>query len=258
VIQLSRSSSKRRREYFAVATEIAPPLLDAIAALAASLALTFVTRRYVPTWSVVLVLAIAVLTILGAGLWSWRARRLLGERQTRLPRTSKNRLAVNSPLWLWASILTALLLTGLSGFVFVRGIKPIPSYASPYDGTDPGTSPCVQSAQPIPDDGRPTLRDQSQQEVGHLELRRSSACATVWAKVYLKKGAAARLKHSMAQITMVRPGDDVKAPFPLPLSGGTEGFGNMLSNAQSCVRAEVVITSPDGKQTGPKSKTECR
>jgi hypothetical protein len=91
-----------------------------------------------------------------------------------------------------------------------------------------------------------------------LELRRSEACATVWVKVFLQKDSAARLKGSVAKITMVRPGDEVKAPYPLLLRGGTEGFGNMLSNVQSCVRAEVAITTPDGKQSGPKAITACR
>ena len=94
--------------------------------------------------------------------------------------------------------------------------------------------------------------------MGYVQLVRSVACATVWARVILQPSFAEQLKGDIALITMVRPGDNARAAYPLLLHGGTIGFGNMLSDAESCVIAQVSITATNGKTTGPETQTACR
>jgi hypothetical protein len=213
----------------------------------------------VPDWSVALTLSLGVIILITSGLWSWHARRLLLARPTKQQRNTEGRVfAANSRWWLIVALASTLSLIGLSAFLTIEGLKPNPSLASPYDGTDPGTSPCVQSAQPIPGQGRPSLRDVDGLTVGYVQLVRSVACATVWARVILRASSAVRLKGDIALITMIRPGDDAKAAYPLLLHGGTIGFGNMLSDSQSCVTAQVTITTGNGNKSGPETATECR
>jgi hypothetical protein len=254
-----RVGGRHGRDYFEAAIEVAPPALQAIAAAAITFALTFAGHRFVPDWSVGVTLALGVITLIAASLWSWQARRLLLAHPEKDERNTKTRLlSANSRSWLAAGLAGTLLLIGLSAFLVIAGIRPNPSFASPYDGTDPGTSPCVQSAKPIPDQGRPTLRDPTGRPVGYVQLVRSVACATVWARVILRPSSAAHLKGDIAIIVIMRPGDDAKAPYPLLLHGGTIGFGNMLSDSQSCVIAQVTITSRNGRQSGPETSTSCR
>lgn len=62
----------------------------------------------------------------------------------------------------------------------------------------PGTSPCVHSAHPILDQGQPTLHDMAGRPVGYVQLVRSVACTTVWARVILGHSSAVRLKGDIA------------------------------------------------------------
>jgi hypothetical protein len=250
---------RHERDYFNAAIEVAPPALQAIAAVAVTFALTFAGHHFVPDWSVALTLAVGLITLVAASIWSWRARRLLLAYPRKDQRDARTRpLSANSRWWLTAAIASALLLLALCPFLYITGKMPNPSFASPYDGIDPGTSPCVQSAQPLSDQGRPTLRDPEGRPVGYVQLVRSVACATVWARVILQPPFAKQLKGDIALITMVRPGDNATAAYPLLLRGGTIGFGNMLSDAESCVISQVSITASNGKPTGPETQTACR
>jgi hypothetical protein len=250
---------RHERDYFEAAIEVAPPALQAIAAVAITFALTFAGHHFVPDWSVALTLVVGAITLVAASLWSWYARRLLLAYPTKDQRNARTRASsANSRWWLAAALTTTLLLIGLSPFLLINGLMPSPSFASPYDGTDPGTSPCVHSAQPFPDQGRPTLRDLEGRPVGYVQLERSVACATVWARIILQPSSAVHLKGDIALITMVRPGDNAKAVYPVLLNGGPIGFGNMLSDSESCVIAQVSITTTNDKISGPETSTECR
>lgn len=255
---------RHRRDYFATAVEIAPPTLQGVAAFAATVAIAFIGHRRVPAWSVVLTLVLGALTLLCAGLWSWRARHLLVDRAARKEHHSSNtRFSADSRLWLLNSLITLIALIGLSTFILIRGLVPDVSYASPYDGLDPRTSPCLGSVSKFTGYKGPLLHDDAGRLVGHVELRRSLDCETIWAKVYFLPSVISQLSGSIAHITMVRAGDAVKAPYSLILNHDTLGnytviFGNMLSDAQNCVRAEVNITSRDHRHTGPVSTTACK
>lgn len=250
---------RHERDYFEAAIEVMPPTLQAVAAVAITFALTFAGRRFVSDWIVGFTVALGIVTLVAASLWSWQARRLLLARPAKPQRDADTgALSANSRWWLIAAMLSTVLLIGLSVLLVIRGLIPVPSFASPYDGTDPGTSPCVHSAHPIPGQGRPTLRDVTGRPVGYVQIVRSVACATVWARVILQGSSAAHLKGDIALITMVRPGDNAKAVYPLLLHGGTIGFGNMLSDSQSCVVAQVAITTGNGARSGPETITGCR
>ena len=250
---------RHERDYFEAAVEVAPPALQAIAAVAITFALTFAGHYFVPDWSIALTLAVGVITLVAASIWSWRARRLLLAYPDKIQRNARTKaLSANSWWWLTSALASTLFLVGITPFLVISGLMPTPSFASPYDGTDPGTSPCVQSAQPVPDQGKPALRDPEGRPVGYVQLIRSVACATVWARVILQPSSAAQLKGDIALITMVRPGDNEQAPYPLLLHGGAIGFGNMLSDSQSCVVAHVSITATNGKKSGPETLTQCK
>lgn len=122
--------------------------------------------------------------------------------------------AADNRLWgVVAGIMTIALAT-LCALVLVRGLQALPHYASPNDGLDPGTSPCSDSAMPVQGDDHPVLRDDTGRVVGHVELRRSAACATVWAKVLFDPAASPTVK---GEVAMVRDADRMKAAFALPL-----------------------------------------
>jgi hypothetical protein len=250
---------RHEADYFKAAIEVAPPALQAIAAAAISFALTFVGHRFVPDWAVACTLALGVITLVAASIWSWQARRLLLAHPAKNLRNTETRpFAADSRRWLITALTTTLSLIALSVFLVVRGLMPNPSFASPYDGTDPGTSPCVHSAKPVPGQGRPVLHDLAGRPVGYVQLVRSVACATIWARVILQHSSAARLRGDIALITMIRPGDNAKAVYPLLLHGGTIGFGNMLSDSQSCVIAHIAITTRNNGSSGPETVTDCR
>lgn len=249
---------RHERDYLEAAIEVAPPALQAIAAVAITFALTFAGHHFVPDWVVAVALVLGVAVLVVASLWSWQARRLLLAHPTKDERTSTRGFAANSRWWLIAALASTLSLVGLATFLAIEGLRPNPSFASPYDGTDPGTSACVHSAHPVAGQGRPVLRDPAGHPVGYVQLVRSVACATVWARVIFKHSAVRQLKGDIARITMVRPGDDIQSVYPLLLHGGTIGFGNMLSDSQSCVIAHVRIMTHNGKLSGPEMVTGCR
>lgn len=246
------------RDFFGAAIEVIPPTLQAIAAVAITFALTYAGHRYVPGWAYILTLVLGSTVLLGASLWSWKARRLLLSRPEKSERDTARRLfAANSRVWFVTALVSTLAVIGFSAYVTVEGLRPNPNFSSPYDGTDPGTSACVHSAKPILGQSSPPLRDPAGQRVGYVQLVGSPACATVWARVILQSSFAARLKGDIAVITMVRPGDGARAAYRLLLHGGTIGFGNMLSDAESCVLADVTIESSTGNRSGPETTTEC-
>jgi hypothetical protein len=250
-------SPRHRRDYFAAAVEVAPPLLQALAAIAATVGLTFIGHHYVPVWSIVVILSLSALALFASSIWSWRARHLLIDREARGKSGPKTRWKPNARAWLVTGSAVTLSLIALSIYVFINGIEPNPNYSSPYDGLDPQQSPCVNSAQQIKI-AEPALLDPAKQVVGQVELVRSVNCATVWARVTLTKQAAQRLKSYTVTIVMIRPGDGIKAPFSIPLGGATVAYGSMLSDTQACVIAKVSLTSSQSGERGPEAATPCK
>jgi hypothetical protein len=248
--------SRHERHYRDAAIDFAPPGFQAAAATAATIALTFFGHRFESRPLVIAVVACAALLLVGATIWGWAARKASTDR-TQAPQgfTPRNRSDWRG--WGWIACLLAALMTAGVAIIIYEGLRPAPSFASNYDGLDPNTYQCAGSATVIPGDTHPSLRTRDGQQIGHLELRRSLVCSTVWVKVIFDAGRGAALKGGTARITMVRPGDDARAPYALPLSGGQEGFGNMLSASQSCVRAEVALVQPGTSQPGPITRTAC-
>ncbi len=108
------------------------------------------------------------------------------------------------------------------------------------------------------EDQRPSLATAEGRTVGHLELRRSGVCSTVWVMVIFKPGLGRELTGGEVRLVMVRPGDEVRSPYVLPLKYGNDyGYSNMLSDSASCVHAEVSIKAPDSSRFGPTVTTIC-
>jgi hypothetical protein len=99
----------------------------------------------------------------------------------------------------------------------------------------------------------PTLFDRSGRAVGIVTLVRSVNCSTVWARVILTR----KLKDDTINIIIERPGDSVRVPFSIALGAANVAYGSMLSDAQSCVRAEVSLRPNDAIRNGPYSITPC-
>jgi hypothetical protein len=132
------------------------------------------------------------------------------------------------------------------------------NYSSPYDGQDPQVSKCAESAEIVAGDSHPQLIGDDGRPIGHIELRRSAVCATVWAKVSFTTEAAPHLVGRQVEITMRRPGDNATAPVSLALRGSPERYGNQLGDQASCVRAEVKLRPGNGEPGGQAAVTICR
>jgi len=236
-----QSSPRHRRDYFATAVEAVPPLLQALAAIAASVAFAFANHRFVALWSVIIVAALSVLVLVISGIWSWRARRLLVDREAKVPSERGRGLSVNAPTWSWGAVIAGAILISGSIFILVRGLMPSPNYSSPYDGLNPQQSPCLDSAKKVPG-GNTTLFDDSGRSVG---------------VVILTQQAAVRLKDYTIKIIIERPGDSVEIPYAIALNGATVAYGSMLSDSQACVRAEVTLRPNNSSSYGKYSVTPC-
>jgi hypothetical protein len=253
---MALTASQRRLER---TIETYPPLIQAVAALAIGFGITFTGKRYVPWWLVVLAVVASLALVVGSGIWSWHARKALarnisGSHSLPLGRWKANNLRT------WAVLL------GVSTTIFavvivptvVLGLQPTPDYRTPYDGLDPIASQCAASTD---ESSRPqvaNLTDATGALVGSVKLRRSIGCSTVWAKVSLTPDSAIRLRGQIAKITMLRDADGAEIVYPLPLTGGLDGFGNMLSDSQACVRAEVAIASADGQNASKVANVGCQ
>jgi len=245
------------RRFFAAAIEVAPPLLQAIAAVSATIAFTYLGRHFVQGSLAVAITVLSAVLLVGSSLWSWLARRELLKEKSIPIGPARRRIRASSMLWIAVAAAAFVVEVVLCFIVTGQGLRETPSYASPYDGADPGDHSCVGSAATIPSDTHPQLDGPGGKRVGHLELRRSQVCAAVWVRVVFDLNVGPTLKGMTARITMIRPADGVRAPYPLPLRGGDAGFGNMLSDAGACVQAEVFLQSGGTGQSGPTAQTVC-
>ena len=79
-----------------VTVDVVPPLLQALAAFAATVALTFVGRRYVSPIVSGLVVACALVLVVGTGVWGYAARKAHIDRSTGLGKRRKSQLSGGS------------------------------------------------------------------------------------------------------------------------------------------------------------------
>ncbi|MEX5721663.1 DUF2690 domain-containing protein [Geodermatophilus maliterrae] len=187
-------------------------------------------------------------------IWGWQARKDLVDRST--PGSVPNR----SQRTTWVAVQAVLVLAVVVGasVIFVAGLQPAPSLASAYDTQDPELTMCAGSAQPISGDDPPAVRDDNGHQVGHLELRSSAICGTIWVKIIFEPGENARLIGGQVRIVTNRPADGASAPYLLPIKTDSGfGYGNMLSNAAACVKAEVAVRRPGADEFGPTATTQC-
>jgi hypothetical protein len=102
----------------------------------------------------------------------------------------------------------------------------------------------------------PVLFDLDGRKVGHLELRASPKCGTIWVKAVLDPRIAPSLKGQLIMLVMYRPADGVRVTYPLRLKGGIEGFSNMISAVDACVQGEGFFLN--GKRYGSTAITACK
>jgi hypothetical protein len=226
------------------------------AALAVGVAGAFGSDKTTPKWLLLVLFFGGLALWVGAILWLFLAHRRLARIES--GRAVKHaRLSVESKVWGRLGIASTALLTLATAFVFVLAVRPDPNFASPYDGQDPNAANCVDATvtAPVGRDG-PELLDFDGQKVGHLELRASPKCGTIWAKVLLDPSTAPSLKGRLIILVMYRPADGARVTYPLRLKGGTYGFSNMIAATDACVQAEGYFL--DGKRSGPTASTACK
>lgn len=87
---------------------------------------------------------------------------------------------------------------GLVAIVFGASAlsQAAPVMALPYDGTNPGVTPCGDGSHPV------TILDSAliksgATTVGRVELRQSAFCATVWSRVYNLTNANQNLRQTI-------------------------------------------------------------
>jgi hypothetical protein len=202
------------------------------------------------------VVAGSVLVLVTSGIWSWRARHLLVDREAKVHSGRRGRFSVNSSAWSWGAIIAGAALIAGSVLILIQGLMPTPNYASPYDGLDPQQSPCLESAERAPA-GSADLYDGLGGLVGIVTLMQSVNCSTVWGRVVLMQQEASRLKGYTIKIVIERPGDGAEIPYAIRLGGATVAYGSMLSDSQSCVLAEAALRPKDSPNYGRYSVTAC-
>jgi hypothetical protein len=78
----------------------------------------------------------------------------------------------------WRAANAAIILT-LSSFVMAPPVQ-----AMPYDGTNPGATPCGDGSHPVTILDTAIIYGGNGNRIGRVELRQSAYCATVWSRVY--------------------------------------------------------------------------
>ncbi len=237
--------------------EVVPPLLQAVAAFAAAIFLAFAFRQpNVSPELVILGLTIAGVTVVGAGLWAWRARISLGQLQPPAVQQAAPWRAFG-PRWKAIAVVDACLLLGLLSLALVQGLKEIPNHASAYDGQDPAISDCRDSARPVEGQSSP-VEDTSGRVFGEMRLVASYSCTTLFVEIAYPDPTL-KPRDEVVVITVRRPEDRSRAVFKAVLSTDSKiSWGNMLANHSACVEAEVVVVkASDGSIQGRPIPTRC-
>jgi hypothetical protein len=226
-----------------------------VAAAAMGIAAQYTDDLTVPGWLLVTLFFAGLALWIGAVLWLFAAHRRMAALTANVPVRSGG-LSVDSSIWGYLGPIATTALAAATVVAFVLAVRPDPSFASPYDGQDPTLAKCVDAAvrTPLGADG-PALLDLSGRKVGHVELRASPGCGTMWTKIYLDNSVAPSLAGQQVVLVMDRPADGAQARYVLPLQGGTEGFSNMISVGDTCVRAEVYFAQ--GPKRGPVARSAC-
>jgi hypothetical protein len=227
-----------------------------VAALAVGVAGAFASDKTTPKWLLVTLFFGGLALWAGAILWLFLAHRRLAYIASGRA-VKQAQLSVESQIWGRLGVAATTLLTVATVVAFVLGVRPAPNFASVYDGQDPNAANCVDAAvtAPVRQDG-PALFGLDGRKVGHLELRASPKCGTIWVKVLLDPNIAPSLKGQLLMLVMYRPADGARITYPLRLKGGTEGFSNMISAVDACVQGEGFFL--DGKRRGPTASTACK
>ena len=160
--------------------------------------------------------------------------------------------------WLSRIVWTILVIgaAGCSVIVISDAASTPASYTTGYDGTDPGSCALGANEAPIVPHGQATLLGDNSRPIGVIRLRRSLKCDTTWAQLVLTNPAAKELKGRVVEIIVRRPADNRIAPYPLPLRGGTIGYGNQIG-ATACIEGEAQLVAGQGRPGGPEARTPC-
>lgn len=245
--------SRVDRERLVRRLEVLPPFIQTLASIAITIIMTFALRRLDAVWMTVASLLVAIVLILGAGVWSWRSRRFLDGATDRQP------LGPDSPWWAYSFSIAACALIFLASFITYLGLRPTPNYASPYDNMDPESFGCHNTAEVLTSEPHYEFVDEQGVAVGRVLLIRSRTCETVWARVEYLSGVGDRLRGKITRIMVSRPGDDKSDSFASRLTENSKvSYGDMLSNSDSCVQARVILLVERSQHQGPTVTTSCR
>ena len=130
-----------------------------------------------------------------------------------------------------------------------------------YDGKDPAgkdgpRSKCadrLHPSQPV-SQVHPPVIGPGGTVVGHVELRTSSICPVIWARVYWRNGSYLMPPGWSLHIVMHRRAHPNTAPYVSHVTSNYV-YGNMLATVSGCVYAEVYFA--DGSRHTPAAVTGC-
>ncbi len=91
----------------------------------------------------------------------------------------------------WRAASVAILLMA-SSLVFAP-----PVLALPYDGTNPGATPCGDGSHPVTILDTAIIYSSTGARIGRVELRQSAYCATVWSRVYNESSSTFNLRETI-------------------------------------------------------------
>ena len=129
-----------------------------------------------------------------------------------------------------------------------------------YDGKDPAGKDGPQSkcadppaSQPLTQ-VHPSVLGPDGRVVGYVDLRTSSICPVVWARVYWLKGSYRMPPGWSLHILVHRPADHKTIEY-IAYDASTYVYGNMLATVSGCVYAEVYFAQ--GKHRTQPAVTQC-
>jgi hypothetical protein len=212
-----------------------------VGAAAIGVAGAFLTDKTVPRWMLLVIAAGGLALWVGAVVVQRPDRRDSGTVQTKV-----------------GAVCTVLLLAATTA-AFVMAARHDPDFRSGYDDMDASLMDCINDARKLIGIDGPKLRDIDKVEVGHVEIRKSDTCDSVWAVAVLTD-AAKRDVGRRIMFLLRREGDGKEGlsrvtvrPFNEGERRDREGLSNMLAVNNACVSAEVFFEGDNDDANHAKS-----
>jgi hypothetical protein len=102
------------------------------------------------------------------------------------------------------------------------------AHAAAYDNTDPASTGCANTAKTVA--SAPIYDVSGSSEIGYIELRYSTGCQTIWARVTTFGGYVPG-DHGIATATIHRNSDGAELSATFSYAGQTSVYSNQLNDS---------------------------